>query len=296
MSEACASSELDDIGAAIALSAAKPVALAGKRYLDAHVAFESASTQQSQIRNLFEHLIGEVFDRKSAPLRILSIGCGSGVLDIPIIEQMSDCMESYRAVDPNAFELDRFRTVLDGVDAEASRKAALERKTAAAFFESAAPDEIFDVILCSHVLYYIDDRRGFFESAMERLAPGGAMAVAHAPFGAMNRLAQVFWDEIEQSPFFTEDLVSLLSELSLPFEESRVEAHVPSVLFDPTAPQGRLITEFVIQSEWESLSEEIQDAVRRFLNGAAHNAGTPGATFDHPASVFRVARPSRLQQ
>ena len=88
--------------------------LSDKRFDVTHETFERSSTQQRLVLRALEELIGSHSD-SSGPLRILSVGCGSGILDNQLISSIalsSRCF-NYTGVDPNPVACQRFRESFD---------------------------------------------------------------------------------------------------------------------------------------------------------------------------------------
>ncbi len=86
------------------------VPLTDARYLETHGIFEGRSDQQRLILEWFGDQIAPTLPLEGAS-RVLSVGCGSGILDVQIatrlVEQTNDL--HYVGVDPNEIECETFR-------------------------------------------------------------------------------------------------------------------------------------------------------------------------------------------
>lgn len=266
-----------------------PQPLFGQGYLDSHTAFEAASTQQPQVRHAIEQRIVELSDAMDRPIRIASLGCGSGMLDLPILVHCEDLIESFVGVDPNRPEIETFVRMLELHGPLLSDRVLLLAQTAEKFFDSGQKNLQFDLVLCAHALYYVADRRSFITNLLEITSPGGQLLIAHAPFGEMNALAQAFWHRQGVAPFYNSDLRTILDGLSILYTETAVDGMLALSLTDPTTPQGRLILEFVVQSQWATLGQSTQAAVLDYLAGTARG-DFPQKYLDHPAAVFTIDR------
>lgn len=279
----------DPTSAFIAMDDPQP--LLGRQYMDAHVAFETASTQQSEIRQHVERTIVDIHNSIERPLNILSLGCGSGILDLPILYRCDQMVGHYTGVDPNGDEIATFRNTAKDQIGDISDTLHLHTMTGETFFDTPSfKNTQYDIILCSHVLYYVQKRKRFIAAAAAQLSDAGALLIAHAPRGALNQLAQAFWSRQHITPFFNDELEDLLLDLSLSYERRDICGLISAAMFDPEVPQGRLVIEFIIQSMWDTLSEKVQGAV---LDALADGTLTlnAAAVFPHPASVFCVSRP-----
>ena len=280
---------LSDLAAALAAEPDTVVPLTGAAYVDAHEAFESAGGQQSLVRQHLELEAARLLDADPppGPLRVLGVGCGGGFLDLPLVRHLGDDVRAYVGVDPNPAAVDRCEATV----------AADDRLAACSFVRGTladAPAGRYDLITCAHVLYYAPDRRAFLSDLRARLRPGGTLLIAHAPRGAMNDLAQLFWTEQRQGGFYTDDLRRLLaepgSESGGPAEivERDASAGLARSLFDPATRQGVLLLEFLIQARWGPLPPAARRLVAEYLDAVAESGAIP-----HPAATFAVRSASR---
>jgi SAM-dependent methyltransferase len=252
------------------------------RYVAAHRAFEQASTQQAQIRRHIEAEVNQLVQAGRAPLDVLSVGCGCGLLDRPLLAHLSDSVASFTGIDPNASALAHCEHALDADPALPPRHVECTR------VEDFAPDRRYDLVYCSHVFYYLDDRAAALRHMQSLLRDAGTLVIVHAPKAAMNTLAQVFWREHAQADFFAEDLRRLLHETAPPALASHsIDAGIPRALFSDDTPQGTLLLEFLIQAEWPPLSPTIKELVQAYLDRHAQPLSTR-AVLPHPATTFTL--------
>lgn len=108
---------------------------------------------------------------------LLSIGCGDGRLELPCLRS-SETLTRYRGLDPNGPELADFRAAL----ARAPLELELDLVEAGLGEEpdtSQGEPESFELVLISHVLYYVEDKAAFMREALSRVAPGGRCLLFH---------------------------------------------------------------------------------------------------------------------
>ncbi|MDA7994077.1 MAG: class I SAM-dependent methyltransferase, partial [Pirellulales bacterium] len=123
--------------------------LSNERFDVTHETFERSSSQQQLVLQMLNELISS--KKKSADaLRILSVGCGSGILDNQLISALAPSIGSfeYTGVDPNPVACCRFledfrRLDLTGVKLDVKNKTV----------ESLDVNECFDVIQLTPVSY-----------------------------------------------------------------------------------------------------------------------------------------------
>lgn len=155
--------------------------LSDDRFDVTHETFERSSSQQQLVLKTLKELIN-THEGSSGALRILSIGCGSGILDNQLISALASSAGTfeYTGVDPNPVACHRFR--------EAFKKLALSNvklKVKTEAVESLNINEPFDIIQLTHALYYFKDPADTLEKLRRLLAPGGKLIIVHAPTSAL---------------------------------------------------------------------------------------------------------------
>lgn len=267
------------------------VPLTDARYLETHDIFEARSDQRQLILDWFGDQIAPTLESDGS-FRVLSIGCGSGILDVPIAKRLAKQTDGlhYVGVNPNRIECDAFKQRF----AEASLDPA-RLEVAPTTFEDFETTSRFELIHFVHSLYYMTDPAGALEKARELLAPGGRLVVFHAPCEALNDLTVRFWNKLYDRPtLFAEDFAKTLDAWSWDYEQKRVDArlevtpldHADSAHADSSI--GLALRDFIVQFDTQQLSRPVQDLVRSYLrlisvedHGETHIA--------HPVDVFVIA-------
>ena len=91
----------------------KLIPLCDARYLETHEIFESRSDQQGLIIDWFSHFFKDRFaesESRAGTFRVLSVGCGSGILDLQLATHLLDQSQDFQyiGVDPNSVECEYF--------------------------------------------------------------------------------------------------------------------------------------------------------------------------------------------
>jgi SAM-dependent methyltransferase len=261
------------------------VPLDDARYLETHGIYEGRSNQQRLIIDWFGDQVVPTLKPEDS-LRVLSVGCGSGILDVPIatrlLEQTNDL--HYVGVDPNRIECEAFQQLFTDASLD---QAQLE--VVPATFEDFEVASNFDLILFVHSLYYMPDPAEALEKARKLLAPGGRLIVFHAPREALNDLTVRFWDKQYARPtLFAEDFAETFDAWSWDYERERVDARLEvTPLADADSSIGLALRDFIVQFDSLHLPEPVQDLVGRYLRlisvedlGETHIA--------HPVDVFII--------
>jgi len=274
------------------------VPLTDARYLETHGIYEGRSDQQPLIIDWF----GDWFAERVAPplapegaFRVLSVGCGSGILDVQIAARLLEqtnglhCDLHYVGVDPNQIECEAFE--------QSFADAALDQtqvEVVNSTFEDLEAGHVFDVIHFVHSLYYMPDPKAALEKARKLLAPGGRLIVFHAPCEALNALTVHFWDkQYTRATLFAEDFVEILDAWRWDYERARIDARLEvSPLAQEGSSIGLALTDFIVQIDSQRLSAPVQDLVGRYLRLVSVDSVEPGAGAEthisHPVDVFVI--------
>lgn len=231
------------------------------RYHETHERFEGASNQRSLILDW----LGALADRTTFPTeratRMLSAGCGGGVMDRRITRVIRDHVDSLSlvGVDPNPEHTEAFQRQF--------AKEGFEVEVFTGMFEDYDSQGSFDLIHFVHCLYYFEHIEPELRKAVDMLTPGGALIVLQAPNEALNHLADRVWrKQFDQSAWYSDDVMAVLSALAVDLETQRINAEVDvTPCFDPADPAGIDILDFIVQADTRQFSEAFQSSLRESL-------------------------------
>ncbi len=256
----------------------QPKPLSSDRFFETHVAFEASSTQQDQLRDRLAER------RLPAQASILSIGCGCGILDAPLARRIAAGRRlRYVGLDPNPLHCrdfaDRFADVAPTVD----------REVITSPFEGFTTSERFDVVLFVHSHYYLEDVPRALARATAVLRPSGALVVAAAPRGHLNRLAELFWpDRPADNVWFSEALCRHFEACGIDRPPQRIEARLDVTACFTGSDHGAKIRDFVVHADTRRLPER----VRAHIDGALWAMGREEPdgrwTVPHPVDLFDI--------
>lgn len=251
-------------------------ALSDAYYEVSHQRFEGVSSQRSEISKIIKGTIAELNSDQGRQLRWLSVGCGAGHLDLPILEAVPS-IEHYVGLDPNAEQLKMF-------------KAATTRRGGAVLINSTLenwkPVHLFDLVTAVHVLYYVAHPSDFLNDLLSAKAASGICLLAIAPRSPMNLIAELFWQRQSVEPVFSEDVESILTSLNVRFSKKSIQAHIPlSCLSGARADQ--MVIDFTVQANTANLPPRIKACLDSNFHNAAIRVGSE-MVLDHPVDIFFV--------
>jgi SAM-dependent methyltransferase len=243
--------------------------LSDARYHVTHERFESSSNQRTLILDWLEDLADRMPFPQDRATRLLSVGCGGGVMDRRITQVFSDHVESLSllGVDPNSEHTRAFERQF--------ASEGFETEVFTGLFEQLDVEQRFDVIHFVHCLYYFEHIEPELRKAFGMLAPGGALVVLQAPNEALNHLADRVWKkQFDQSAWYSDDVVAVLARMNVDFRIHRIEAEVDvTECFDPGSAAGIDILDFVVQADTRQFSEAFRASLRDSLRSICRKQG-----------------------
>jgi len=250
--------------------------LAPHTYARDHTAFEALSDQRGLIADwLVDHLTSS----RSAPLSVLTVGCGDGALDAAVAERLladdSDgCPLRYVGVEPFEVSAGHFHERMGRINRER-----LSFDTIVAPFAKTSLDETFDVVTFVHSMYYVPDVAEAAHAASALLRPGGEAIVLSAPRGALNLLAGLLAPAIEgHRQWFSDDVHDALTRSGL---DLVMPAPIDAVVDLTDASDD--VLDFTVQAR---LTPDLRGLVRRYLADVSLVAGR--SVVAHPVDTFIV--------
>lgn len=264
--------------------------LTDDRFDKSHERFERSSDQQKLILQWLTNFSVDFPCDNS--LKMLSIGCGSGILDNPLLQALAasepDAQRSvdYTGIDPNPVACSRFRD-----DFKQLKLANVQLEVREETMESLSGDERFDIIHAVHSVYYFEDPAVAIKQLLARLNTGGKLVIFQAPKAELNQLADCFWfHEQDVDIWFSEELEEHFGEAGYAFKKSRINGRVDvASCFDPSSQRGSMILDFITQVDCQELEPNARQQLLGYLNSIAEISGDQ-VLVPHPADVFEITQ------
>lgn len=268
-----------------ALGNSRQPKLSDERFDETHELFERSSNQQQLILEwLTEFSLGHA---NSGPLSLLSIGCGSGILDNPLLQALAELDRPiiYTAIDPNEVACKRFREEFASLEL---RNVTLDVREETV--ESLSGEQQFDIVHAVHSLYYFEEPAEAIEQLLGRLKVGGRLVIFQAPKGELNQLADCFWFPMQDADiWFSERLESHLGEADLAFQKLRIDGRVDvSECFEDESPHGAMMLDFITQVDCNELESDARQPLLAYLKAIGKEDGNR-VRAPHPVDAFVIA-------
>lgn len=288
------------------LQAIQPTPLSDERFDQSHEWFEGQSNQQAQILAWLQRFGERQLERRGLQseegqdaFRVLSVGCGSGILDLPLVKTLAEHADAqqdavaihYAGIDPNPVACKRFRS-----DFESLGISSVDLSVHEETVESYEHNQKVDLTHVVHSMYYFADPADSLTTLIDQVADEGELVIFQAPKGELNRLADCFWQgHLDDPIWFSAELDQHLQQTGISFTRSRLDAEVDvTACFDRECQEGQLTFDFLVQSDCQDLSEPIRDQVLDHLRSISRvDAGKILAP--HPVDVFVIHQSGESQ-
>lgn len=218
--------------------------LRAEEYGAGHTLFEARSDQRAM---LADWLLEAISSRwlPGAPLRVLSVGSGDGVLDACVLAAMAGDRPlddvRWHCVEPLASSARacRKRLAALGVDAEVHEQT----------FGTVTATCTYDVVSFVHSLYYVPDVPAALRKAAGLLAPDGRVLVLHAPQAGLNELGALLAPPMGHQQWWSETTRAAIPLSGLAGRPGRLTATLNLAdCADPDDPVGRAVLDFTVQA------------------------------------------------
>ena len=257
--------------------------LEGSEYMRSHVAFEAASDQQERIR---AWLRGRLLEHPGPRVDVASVGAGSGILDVPLIEAVSAHRElRYHVVEPVEAQCEALKR---RAEAQLGDDRAVDLSVECAPVEELIPSRTFDFVLAIHSTYYFADLPAALDTLLAMVRPGGRLLLGIAPREEMNRLAELFWSSQVDEPLqFEPELRALLSERVRALSVERIDARLTIAQHDHALED---VASFLIQTPLDALEPSLRAGVLDYLHAVGETRASGELEIPHPVSMIEARR------
>lgn len=215
---------------------------------------------------------------------ILDIGCSWGSTSVRLMRVLRDIgiAFSYTGVDPSQSQLDQFAEY-------AKEQGVPTPKLITGGIEHVPRNRMYDLVLASHSLYYVDD----IPQAIQRMAElGREIIIIHHGTQGINTLHEAFRELVP----YGKHLISTDDELarcleSVDLGDRQVQRHrfvstanIKSCI-NPESVQGRNLLTFFFERDIQTISQQDQERIHVFLQ----ERYAPNFQMMHDDSIFLIS-------
>ena len=256
--------------------------LSGKFYVQAQEVFRRATDQNDRMLEATLQIT-----RGTTDMRMLSVGSGSGLYELPFLEALRAAGTPPRrfvGVDPN-------RRAVQKLDRALQRRFAgrLDFEVRAETFQKFEARERFDLVAFNHTFEYLKgDHRRWIRKAFRMVDRNGLVLIFSPLRGGINSLYSAFARTLyDHAVVFADDLHRLLAEIELVYRVQRVEAvcDISALAGGPENPDFYPLLSFLTQIDCRDIAQkDLSGIADCFLS--LREPGDP--TISHPAELFLI--------
>ncbi len=254
--------------------------LTGEYYSDCHVIFRRATNQSNLMLREAER-----YCRGKENLRILSVGSGVGLFEIPMLESLATA----------GIHVDDFV----GIDIDQHSCATLRPRLSEEFggqlafevlqqpFQDFTTEARFDVVIFNHVFEYLEDRHvQWIRKSLNLLSERGNILIFSPHRGGLNKFYARHMQELNGfEPFFSDDIAHMLRRHSIKYSAQPIDGKCDITLLMESKDQpdrDRLLS-FLTQIDSRALSDERKNNFIDYYESLRAEGTT---TIAHPATLF----------
>jgi Methyltransferase domain len=247
------------------------IPLSGEYYVECNDVFRRCTNQSEQ-------MLAEVrsYAQDRADLRILSVGSGVGLFEIPMLQMLGGKVASFDGVDVNDHACRILQSKL-----EKEFGSSLDYKVEHRSFQAYQTDHRFEIVLFNHTFEYLSgDRLSWIQKSRDLLVESGNVLIFSPNRGGINR----FYEEVF-APCFSEDLDQLLTHVGMEHSTIAIEGHCDVTLFtgeDDDPDKVRLLS-FLTQADCRDLPDAKQSELVDYYLSLS---GEDSSIIPHPATLF----------
>jgi len=263
--------------------------LSAEAYAHCFLTFRKRSTEWLGMLSWCRQRIASLLPARPR-LSAMSVGAGNGDFDwrlLPIIRDQVQTLE-YVFVEPSQAMCSRLRQrmarePLEGVEFD------LESSS----FETCGLQQAFDLVLLTHCLYYIPDRKTALRHASRLAGDSGWVLIFHQTPLGIDQIQKKFIKRIkgtEQEMFTSQDIQDILVQLNAPYRLEQIESHIDvSECFRPGSEEGEALLSFFLECDVRHIDPVLKKEVVDYIHELSY-PDQGNRLLYHPVATFMLSK------
>lgn len=207
---------------------------------------------------------------KSEAPRILSLGCGSGVFDLGLMNSVFKKLDHYdfTGVDFNHSDLQVFQNKIDNLSF--SDETTINLKCMK-FDYTTQLDGTYDLISMVHFLHAFEDVGPVIQNALKMLSGDGVLLIVQTGEQGVWSVKKQFLDVLDHANFQSfETIEKRLASCNISYETSSLNTCFDVSIMSEMSTDVIALMSFCLGNDLTQYSSDVQDAIRKaFLSVAA---------------------------
>ena len=260
--------------------------LSDLQYAECFNAFKQISNEWTAIEEwVNEKFIPALGDLSS--LDILSVGSGTGDFDLTLMRLLRSKVPaiSYVALDPNQEHNRRFQEGFEKSDLDT-----VSLRIIQSVFREDRVAGTFDVILMTHCLYYVEERKQAIRLALSRLKPGGSLLIFHQTPMGINEIQRTFMRQVKgdvKEEFSSRDIMDVFNEMGVGFSFDVIISDLDVTDCITGNQRGRLLLNFFLESNLDDVDQFMRKKIVGTMKEISRERDGRRYMF-HPGGIFWV--------
>jgi len=261
--------------------------LSSEAYARCFASFKQISNEwEAMLRWLREELLERLSPQE--PLRVLSVGSGTGDFDFRLLEVLRRKYTAieYVTIEPNPLECRELEQRI--VSHPESR---VHFEVCPVTFEAFTTRKRFDLIHLTHCLYYIPDHERAIRACLELLTDHGrALIFQNTPKG-INQIQHTFMKRVkgaEAEMFSSKEIERILRDLGITYQLDIIDSFLDvTPCFQAASETGEDLWCFFLECDVRPLLPEIRGEIVNYLEGLCLEEGGCKLLYN-PVAVFSL--------
>ncbi len=258
------------------------LSLGGAYYAECNKVFRKKTTQVASM-----HRAVQEYCSNKQKLRILSVGSGVGLFEIPMLKLLIRdglIISSFVGVDVDKHACTVFSNKL-----RSEFGALLSFDVINQSFQEFSSDSTFDIVLYNHVFEYLGKQHlRWINKSLNLRSDRGNVLIFSPNRGGINKIYAESMKEVNGfDPFFGDDIEAMLSNKSIPFYEKAIPGECDISLLDQPNedPDKVRLLSFLTQMDCRPLCDAEKERYAEYYRSLSNDRKN---FIPHPATLFAL--------
>jgi SAM-dependent methyltransferase len=264
------------------------IELQGQNYLECHEVYCHSTNQQAKMLDAMFSYFEKTFEDRST-YSILSVGCGSGSFEVPLLKKLLAKNQKIHFV---GIDSNKEQTLATQQKLE---KLALENEKFSfeifnEDFNSCSFKQSFDAILCIHVLYYCSNLESTLAKIRNILDSDSRFIVMNAPLEDMAipffSISNQLWGRV---PLYSHQIEETFDIRQIPYSKQAISASLDiSTCFDSQLKRGKQLLDFILGVDTKYFSASQKQMFLDYLREISKTNPDGQITCPYPVNMLCV--------
>lgn len=265
------------------------IELEGQNYLECHEVYCDSTNQQAKMLDAMFIYVEKTFEDRSR-YNILSIGCGSGFFEIPLLKKLLDKNQKihFVGIDSNKEETSAIQQKLDSL-ARQNKNFSFEIFNED--FDSFSFNRSFDVILCVHVLYYSSNLESTLLKISYLLGYDSKLVIMNAPLQDMAIpffcISNKLWGT---APWYSQEIEKTFALRKIPYSKQHISASLDISSCFVQSVRGKQLLDFILGVDTEYFRTYQKQMFLDYLREISQTNLDGKITCPYPANMLCVSK------